>query len=98
MKLTLYDPVSDEVIKEYSRSFVPWRLLKQAIRLSDKLDPESLDEETIDELAALVVSVFGDQFSVQELNEGADLGEMMAVLTAIVNRAGASMPNPTRPG
>ena len=103
LKLTLYDPETDEVKAEYSRSFLPWKLLKQALRLAKSLennDLEDLSEETVDELAGLVVEVFGNKFSIQELNEGSDLGEMLTVLTSIISRAGASMPeaNPTKPG
>jgi hypothetical protein len=104
LKLTLYDPETDEVIQEYSRSFIPWKLLKQAMRLARSLEGQNLDdldESMIDELAGLVAEVFGNRFSVQQLNDGSDLNEMLTVLTSIITRAAASMPvgpNPTRPG
>lgn len=96
--LTLYDPETDEIKAEYSRSFIPWKLLKKAVSLSEQLNTENMGEETVDQLSELVVEVFGEQFSVQELEEGADLGEMMTVLMAIISRAGALMQNPTLPG
>lgn len=96
MQITLYGP-NDEPIGTFTRSFVPWKLLKQAIRLSAKLgDGQNLNEEAIDDLAGLVVEVFGNRFTVEQLNEGADVGEMMTVLTAIVGKAAPA--NPTPPG
>jgi len=98
MQITLYDDDS-EPIKTYSRGFVPWRLLKKAVKLSNTLDAESLKEEDLDNLAGLVCEVFGNQFSIEELNDQADVSEMMTVLTAIVGAAGKSFAgNPTIPG
>lgn len=98
IKLTLYNPETDEVIKEYTRSFIPWELLKRAMRLQKTLNAEEFDENDLDEMAGLVVAVFGDQFTVEQINSGADMGEMMAVITAIISRAYQLMgnsPNPT---
>ncbi len=95
--ITLYDPVTNEVIKEYTRTFVPWKLLKRAVKLSKNIESfntDDLSEETIDELAALVVDTFGDQFSVDQLSNGADIGEMMTVLTGIMASARGITPNP----
>jgi hypothetical protein len=98
IQITLYDEDS-EPKKTYSRSFVPWRLLKAAIRLAKDLDQADLGEEDVDALADLVVETFGGKFSVEELNDGADIGEMMTVLEAIISRAQGFVPgNPTLPG
>jgi hypothetical protein len=95
ISLTLYDPETDEVIQTYTRSFVPWKLLKTAVRLSTALDkhPEEMTEEQIDELAQLVVDVFGERFSLEQVTNGADLTEMMAVITQIIAKARGSVPN-----
>ncbi len=99
MQITLYDPETDEVKATYTRLFVPWKLLKQAIRLSKGLDANNMTEENLDALAGLVVEVFGNKFSIKELNEGADVSEMLAVLNIIVGRAGGAVPvNPPPPG
>lgn len=98
MQITLYDEDS-EPIKTYSRGFVPWRLLKKAVKLSNTMNAENLNEEALDDLAGLVCEVFGNQFSIEELNDQADVSEMMTVLTAIVGAAGKSVAgNPTTPG
>jgi len=53
----------------------------------------------VDALAALVVEAFGGQFTVDQLNDGADIGEMLTVLNLIVSKARTGMGgNPTPPG
>ena len=99
LKITLYDPETSEVKATFSRSFIPWSLFKKAVRIGEKLKgANEINEDLADELAGLVAEAFGNQFSIDDLNQGADLGEMMTVLNQIINRAGAAMPNPTRPG
>lgn len=99
MQITLYDENS-EPVKSFTRGFVPWKLLKRAVRLANSMDKAKMKEEDLDELAGLVVETFGNQFTVEQLNDGADVSEMMAVLTAIVSAASGSMApaNPTNPG
>lgn len=101
LKLTLYDPETSEELKTYTRSFIPWKLLKTAVRLSKSLgniEQENLDEDDIDSIACLVVDAFGGQFTLDALNDGADLGEMISVMQAIVSRAAGVLPNPPKPG
>lgn len=98
MRITLYGE-DDEVKATYSRSFVPWRLLKQAIKLQktlSKTDGTEVSEDDLDSLASLVVESFGNQFSIEDLNDGADVTEMMTVLITIVNKARGTL-NPTLP-
>jgi len=94
--ITLYDPATNEVVKEYTRTFVPWKLLKRAVKISKSIESfnaDDLSEEVIDELAALVVDTFGGQFTVDQLSNGADIGEMMSVLTGIMASAQGTVPN-----
>ncbi len=96
LEITLYSQ-NDEVKHKFTRSIIPWRVLKKAVRLQG-IQQEHLTEENVDDIAALVVEAFGDQFSLDELNNGAELGEMMTVLQSIVTRASASFQdaNPTK--
>lgn len=101
IELTLYDPETNEALKTYSRSFIPWEILKRAIRLQKSLNIQDMSEDNVDELASLVVAVFGDQFTLEQVNKGADIGEMAAVMQAVVTRAsqfvqGRSNGNPTK--
>ena len=98
MKITLYDEDS-EVKQSFTRSFVPWKLLKKAIKLSKGMNLEEISEEQVDALASLVVEAFGDKFSLDDLNDGADVTEMVTVLKTIVSTAGGSFGgNPIQPG
>jgi hypothetical protein len=98
LTITLYDE-NDEIKATYSRAFVPWRILKAAVRLAKSFDVNNMSEDDVDALAALVVEAFGNRFSVEDLNNGADVTEMVAVLQMIINKARGFLPtNPTPPG
>jgi hypothetical protein len=100
IKLSLYDAETNEERATFTQAFVPWRMLKAAVRLSKRLNKnlDDLTEEDIDALSELVVEVFGQRFTVDELNDGADLTEMLTVLTAIISRAkGLTPENPPQP-
>lgn len=89
--------LNDEIKKTFTRSIIPWGILKKAVKLSKDLkDGDAISDEEVDALAQFVVDVFGDQFTLDELNDGADLGEMMTVMKNIMTRAGAIVKeNPT---
>ena len=97
IELSFYN-AENEKEKTFIRSFVPWKLLKKAIKLQH-LDKENLTEEDVNAVSELVVAVFGDQFSVEDLEDKTDIGEMLSVVTAIVAAAnGIANPNPPPPG
>ena len=96
MVIHLYDQ-NDEEVAVFSRSFIPWKALKKAIKLIKQIDLEDLKEEDIDLIAGLIAEVFGDKFTVEQLDDGADLGEMLAVLQNIMARANGISLNPTPP-
>lgn len=68
------------------------------MKIAKDLDPKDMTEENVEELTGLVVAVYGDKFSIQELNEGADVSEMVAVLQQIVSTANGVTADPTPPG
>ncbi len=99
IELTLYDPETNEAIKTYTRSFVPWAILKRAVNIQRSFDASGgVTDEEIDELASIVVAMFGDQFSLDDVSRGADVGEMMVVIQSIISRASQFMSagNPTK--
>ena len=93
IKLKLYTE-SDEELKECTRLIVPWGILKRAVRLDKALDPDNMGEEDIDALAGLIIEVFKGQVTAEELDEHADIGEMITVLQQIVAKARGLVPNP----
>jgi hypothetical protein len=97
ISITLYGE-GEEVIGNYSRLFVPWKILKAAVKLSKSLNVEAMTEEDMDSLAGLVTEAFGNQFSIDDLNEHADVSDMVSVLQTIIAKATNGLPNPTLPG
>lgn len=87
IELTLYDE-NDEVIHTYSKSIVRWGILKQAIKLAKILDESGgFGDSDMDAISAFVCRLFDDQFTVEELENGAEVSEIMACFRAVVRRA-----------
>ena len=99
IQLTLYD-VNDEIKGTFSRARVPLSFAERAIEMSGSLK-DGMGIEQLQSLYALVVDFFGNQFTLEDLRSGADLGELISVIKAIATRAVELMPskeNPTKPG
>jgi len=97
VSLTLYDR-DDEPVKELKRSTIPWGILKKSVRLSENIDMDALTEDDIDNIAGLVIEIFGeDRVTVAELDDYADVGDMMSVVMSIINRATGLLPNSKAP-
>lgn len=61
----------------------------------DKPEPTT-EEQQMEAISQFVVDLFGNQFTVKELESGADVGEIMTVFQAVLTRAnGAVQSNPT---
>lgn len=86
IRLTLYDPETNEIVGDHTRVFVPWGILKKAVGLTN-MDRNNLTEGDVDMIAGIVVETFGNKFSVADLDQGADLEEMMSVVDNIIARA-----------
>lgn len=96
IKITLYSE-NDEKKAEHRRLIVPWGFLKRAVKLSKGLNEQDLSEEKIDEISDLLVEFFGNAFSRQELEHGADVAEIMACFQGIVAKAKGLLPNSPPP-
>jgi hypothetical protein len=99
IQLDLYDE-NDEVKGTFSRARVPVTFAERAIEMSGSLK-DGMGIEQLQSLYVLVVDFFGNQFTVEDLRNGADLGELVTVIKAIATRAVELMPtkeNPTKPG
>jgi len=107
IKLNIYDEDSN-VVKELSQGFVPWGIMKRAVRLgksmrslvgkSDAEILEQMTDEDIDNLTLLVSDVFGGRVTVEELERGAEIPEMLTVLQGVISKAFGAAANPTPPG
>lgn len=95
--LNLYD-AEDNVVKTLIRSTVPWGLLKRALRLTKGMDMDNLTEQNLDDIAGLVVIIFGDKVTIEDLDKGADTSDMITTIMQIVAKAESLMPNPPHPG
>lgn len=99
IELILYDENS-EPKATYRQSFVPFRLLKEAVKLQEFVtnlqDPQKMDPEAIDNLADFVVAFFGNKFSREDLMDGAEISEVFTVIKQIVTKINGDE-NPTQP-
>jgi len=95
--LRIYDENS-EVVKEFSKSFVPWKMLKKAMALRKVASKgnEEINAEDMDAIAGYVVELFGQDMTLEMLDNGADMGEMLTVIRSVMARA-AGLVDPTIP-
>jgi hypothetical protein len=111
IKLTLYDPETQEPIKEYQQQVITFEMLLAAVQLQEALAvlpakkrrwwwQKSISQEVaqINAMMELVVCFFGNRFTVEELRRGAEVSEVMAVYRSILSRPKAIVSaNPTIP-
>lgn len=106
IKLTLYDPETNEVVKEFTRAFIPTGIFTEIVKLLKFIDlqnPQDLEPETAESLYVLISELFGGQITIDQIKQGTDLNEFLALVGAIVARVKTEMPasaepNPTLPG
>ena len=81
----------NEAEKTYTRTFVPWKILKEAVKLQG-IKEDAITAEQVDEINSLIVSIFGGQFTKEDLEEKADLGECLAVIQTVLTAALSGLP------
>jgi hypothetical protein len=100
IKLTLYSE-NDEKKEEYQRLIVPWGFLKRAVKISKQIgkveNPEDLTDEQLDLIGDLLISFFGNRFTREQLDDGADALEIFVCFKSIVAKAKGLIPNPPPP-
>ncbi len=101
--LTFYDPDTGEVVAEHSRAFIQWKILKELTKLLKHIDlehPENLSEESLNAIDVLIVAIFGNKFTTEDLGNYSSIEEVTTVLKAIMARARGAVParNPTPAG
>ncbi len=106
IRLTLYDPETNEVKAEFVQMFIPWGIMKSALKMMSLLDlkPENMSEEDLEKINGLICTCFGNRFTPEDLERYATQEEVWAVMMAIVNRIQTDDhpelggENPTLPG
>lgn len=63
--------------KKFVAPFVSARKLRQTIELSKSMEKASMEGEDIDKLAAYLVDLYGNQFTIDELLDGYPSQEFM---------------------
>ena len=101
IELNFYN-AEDEVEKTFRRSFVPFRILKSAVKLQELIklqdDPNLISEDAVNELADFVVDFYGHEFTREELLNKTAVSEVMTVIVEISARVqGSGAPDPTIP-
>lgn len=97
IELNFYNADS-EIIATHSVGFVPWKMLKKALAVSKSIAQNSLNGDAdggqntaeysgFDEISAFVCDLFQNKFSLAELEEHADIGDVMSCFRAVVNKA-----------
>lgn len=56
--------------KEFEAPFIPSKLLKKAIKVSNEIEKNPSEPENFDKMAGLIVQVFGWQFKREDVDEG----------------------------
>jgi len=82
LKFTFYDPETFDVIGEYICNFVPLKFIKLAILLS-----KSLININLDTLNGLIVDLFENKFSVDDIRRYSEESDRILLLQAIITRA-----------
>lgn len=86
--ITLYDHATHEVLAQFSRGRVPWKLFKDAVHLARRIDAaQAMDETAHQETAALLTALAGYQFTIEQVLLGMSQHEMVTALRQIVRRA-----------
>jgi len=95
ISITLFDAERTQP-QTYTQPVVVWGTLKRAIRMAKRLEAGAPDTQL--ELAGLVVWVFRDRFTVDDLAECTDLAEQIAVINQITQTAVALLPQGSASG
>ena len=74
------------VVKTFDTGFIAMRLVKDAISLQDVLGKGEITTEMVDQLAAFVVKVYNNKFSIDELYDGLEIDAFLPTLVGTVQQ------------
>jgi len=105
LKLTLYG-TGDTIVREITRSIVPWGVLERALDLQELFDdldtdaqgnPVGIKREHVADLTNFVVFIFNDEVTPEELSRMASVGDMLALYRQVFAMvSGTVQKNPTK--
>ena len=111
IKIIFYDPETNEVIKEHTTHIIPTGIFTELVRLHQMVDLQhaeslqNINPETIESIQVMVVALFGNRFTLDELKNQTELGEFSSLIQNLWARVAEVMPqaaaatgNPTKPG
>lgn len=79
-----------EVIKTYSVGIIRWGMFKKALELSKSISTDAKQAEAgFDGLSSFICDLFNNQFTVSELEQHADIGDVFSCYKAVINKAKA---------
>lgn len=88
IEITLYG-ADDEPIKTYSKSVIRWGVLKKATKIANQIreSGDNAFSSDFDAISDFVCLMFDNAFTARQLEDGADVSDIMACFRAVVNRA-----------
>lgn len=91
LTLKFYSP-DDEVLKTYVRNGMPAGVMRKAMQLFGAMDGKDAatiqnTDELMDSLAALIVELYGDQFTMDELYKHSYFDEWFTLIQQMMSRA-----------
>ena len=86
--LTLYD-ANDNPVKTLSRSGIRWSLLKRLINMQAVLPQCDSQAEKMDVIIDIVAATFEGQATLEEIEQGVNYDEAIAIFTMIMNMVNA---------
>jgi len=57
------------------------RMFRQAIEINEKIDFSNLTTEALDELIGFVCTIYGDQFTIDEVYDGLDADKLVSTVS-----------------
>lgn len=73
--------------KTFTNDFVKARVFRNALKLNEKMSKEGnkISVETFDEMVSFVVTVFDNQFTIDDFYDGVQAGELQSEIMRVFN-------------
>ncbi|MED4887761.1 phage tail assembly chaperone G [Lysinibacillus fusiformis] len=73
--------------KTFTNDFIKARVFRNALKMNEKMQAEGnkISADTFDDMIGFVVSVFENQFTVDDMWDGMELGQLQSELMRVFN-------------